>query len=479
MGLIEIELGKALNTGVKRKSNNTRNLRAIAKRVTKPKGAGGSSEVMVKITGFGKGADHVQAHLLYISRNGEVEIENDRNEIFTGKEEVKELFQDLEKDFGDSKRHKNQRDTMNVVLSMPEGTDPELVRKAVREFTKAQFGENHEYFFALHTDEPHPHCHVAVKCLGFDGKRLNPRKADLQEWREGFAEKMRAQGVDAEATPRQSRGVTKKAQKSVIRHIEHGDKTHEPRVAKVTALKIKEVALELSAEAKGLPVLTKPWEEAIKARQREIRRAWLAAADALEQEDTRKTFNNKEVKNDRPDYERISADRARPGQRAAAVYQSNLERAGRQTPPGTLASVRNLSGLSVVHNERSSQMLLQPNASDRLGWQRTTDTEMRRSRVGDSRAPGGEKQLKSYVGTAAENKALAASIRAFVEAMPEIKTEREQIKEDLTQKFTRQAEKVQIPAPTPKQSPKAGVERPADVPQKIVVPPNVDKDIER
>jgi hypothetical protein len=33
--------------------------------------------------------------------------------------------------------------------------------------------------------------------LGFDGKRLNPRKAELRKWREDFALAMRDQGVDA------------------------------------------------------------------------------------------------------------------------------------------------------------------------------------------------------------------------------------------------------------------------------------------
>lgn len=288
MLLIESELGKALNSTVKRKGNNTRNLRTVAKRVT-----GGSSEVMVKITGFGKGTGHVKAHLDYITRNGKLDMENDRGEVFTGKDDVKEFFKDWEKDFGDGKRHKNQRDTMHMVLSMPETIDPVSVKSAVREFAKATFGKNHEYVFALHTDEPHPHCHVTVKCLGFDGTRLNPRKADLQQWREDFALKLRDQGVDAEATPRRSRGVVKTAESNVIRHIERGDKTHKLRVSKVRATKIKEAAQELTDEANGLPVRSKPWEKAIKVRQREVRRAWLAAAEALEQESTRKTFNQK------------------------------------------------------------------------------------------------------------------------------------------------------------------------------------------
>ena len=286
MPLIEAELGSALYPPVKRKANNTRKLRSTAGRVVRH-----STEVMVKITGFGKGAGHVKAHLDYISRNGKVELENDRGEVLSGKEEVKAIFKDWEKDFGDSKRHKRQRDTMHLVLSMPETTDPESVRAAAREFGKAIFGQNHEYVFALHTDEPHPHCHVTVKCLGFDGTRLNPRKADLQAWREGFADRLRDQGVDAEATPRRARGVVRKPEPNVIRHIERGDRSHEPRVSKVRAAKVKAAAQELVAEARGLPVPEKPWEQAIKARQRNVRRAWLAAADALDQADTRLTFN--------------------------------------------------------------------------------------------------------------------------------------------------------------------------------------------
>lgn len=435
MTIIETELGNALNPAVKRKNNNTRKLRAEAKRVT-----GKASEVMVKITGFGKGAGHVKAHLDYISRNGKLELENDRGEILNGKDEIKELFKDWEKDFGDSKRRKNQRDTMHMVMSMPEGTDPESVKSAVREFTKATFGKNHEYVFALHTDEPHPHCHVTVKCLGHDGKRLNPRKEDLQQWREAFAQTLRDQGVDAEASPRHSRGVVKKAEPSVIRHIERGDETHPPRVSKVRAAQIREAAQELVAESRGVPVAAKPWEEAIKARQKQIRSAWLAAAAALENEQTHITFNNKEVRNERPNYDRSSTRRERAGQRAAALYQSNLEKSGRQASPRTIAGVRNLSSLGLVHNERAAKVLLQANASDRLGKKRAADPEVRRSGTGPFSAHSSRRLIKEYQRTADENKTLAARIRGFVDAMPNVETERDRLKRQLALRFTKDVE---------------------------------------
>ena len=36
------------------------------------------------------------------------------------------------------------------------------------------------------------------------------KKGDPQIWREGFAKELRARGVEAEATPRATRGVVKK-----------------------------------------------------------------------------------------------------------------------------------------------------------------------------------------------------------------------------------------------------------------------------
>lgn len=438
--IIERTLEGALSAPVKRKRNSTGQLRATAKRV-----AGGATEVMVKITGFGKGGGHVKAHLDYISRNGKLQIESDRGELFTGREQVKGFFADWDKDFADGRRHKNQRDTVHMVLSMPEGTDQESVRQAVRAFAKSSFGQNHEYVFALHTDEPHPHCHLTVKMLGFDGVRLNPRKADLQQWREGFAEKLRDEGVDAEATPRRSRGVVRKAEPSAIRHIERGDKTHPPRVPQVKAARIKEAALELSAEATGLPLAIQPWEAAMQARQGEIRRAWLAAAAELAQENNRITFNQKEARNERPDYEQILSDRSWQRQRAAALYQSGLAKAGRQAPPGTLASMRNLSGIGLVHNQRFAQVLLQPHASDRVGRTGSADPEMRRPGVSPDRAHSDAARLAGTLGGAAENQALAARIRGFVDAMPGIDTERHRLRRELAQRFTRKVEKSASP----------------------------------
>ncbi|WP_051861804.1 TraI/MobA(P) family conjugative relaxase [Ferrovum myxofaciens] len=92
-------------------------------------------------------------------------------------------------------------------------------------------------------------------------------------------------------------------------------------------------------------------------------------------------FNGKDYQNERPNYERIKPERTRRGQRAAAVYQSGLAHDGSETPPESLASVRNLSGIRVVHHERA-QVFLQSNAPDRVGSERAADPEMRRPGAG-------------------------------------------------------------------------------------------------
>jgi hypothetical protein len=60
----------------------------------------------------------------------------------------------------------------------------------------------------LHVHQANPHVHLSV-AEAASGKRLNPRKADLQLWRETFAEKLRGWGIDAEATRQASRGESR------------------------------------------------------------------------------------------------------------------------------------------------------------------------------------------------------------------------------------------------------------------------------
>jgi type IV secretory pathway VirD2 relaxase len=458
MAIIEAEFGRALEGKVKRKRNATQNLRSSKLREKAERVAGGSSEVMVKVTSYGKGAAHVKAHLDYITRNGNVEMENDQGEIFKGTDQVKSFFKDWEQDFGVGKRPKMQRDTMHLVLSMPENTPSDAVRNAVREFTKQTFGKNHEYAFVLHCPEndpktTQPHCHVTVKMLGHNGQRLNPGRLDLANWREGFAEAMRKQGVDAEATRRSSRGVIKKAEKTVIRHIEQGDKTHKPRPTRVKALQEREVIERIKAEQQGkVTNALLPWEEKIKATQKEVRAAWIQAAKALDIEPPKPIYKQpKEQLNERPDYANLNIERTRHKQRLVALYQSDIAKTQSKEPPRSIASLRDLPGIPMVHNKRTDQVLLSSDARHRVGRSRTAGNEMRRQRISDIGTFGASKQLNGIKSAIDHDKAFAARIKSFVDAMssiaPTVATKNNEVKQDLLKKFTRPLDQKQAKQP--------------------------------
>lgn len=162
-------------------------------------------EVMVKISGSGKGAKQLRSHLDYISRNGTLTLENNAGEAITGTPALRDVEAEWKYGQFGMPEAGRKRESLNIVLSMPKGIDRTAVREAAAEFGRRQFGENHAYVFVAHEDEPHPHVHFCVKVMGHDGTRLNPRKADLQLWREQFANALRERGVDAAATPRTAR----------------------------------------------------------------------------------------------------------------------------------------------------------------------------------------------------------------------------------------------------------------------------------
>lgn len=432
MALIE-NLDKALYSPVKHKANRTGKLRLKAARV-----ASGAAEVVVKITGYSKGVANAKANVNYISRHGKIDMENERGEVISGKKEVNAFFKEWGKDFNDSGRYKNQRDTMHMVLSMPANTDPIAVKNAAREFAKHAFAKNHEYVFALHTFEtdpdpkpsPNPHVHLTVKCLGFDGKRLHTQPNDLQRWREEFAERMREQGVDAEATPRISRGVSRRPERSVIRHIEQGDKTHKPRVPKAKAARVKEAANQLHKETQG--IVDRPsWRNDLDTKHNNVRDAWLAVADSLLSENRKITFNQKEAHNERPDYSRTNKQQSALLSRAANLYQSNLAKFRRSPPAQSVAGLRNVSDLDVVHDRRPAKVLLRSNAFNSLDNGRgKADTQMRRAGAG----------LAGNVEERLDSATLANRIRDFVNSMPPVETLLEQTKAGLRKQFTKQPE---------------------------------------
>ncbi len=136
-------------------------------------------QVMVKVTGGGRGMGAIAAHLRYIAKAGRLPIEDDRGAVREGREALRAIADQWR--FGGMRIQEisERREAFNLVLSMPTGTDAHVVQQAAREFAKAELA-NHRYVMVLHTHQANPHVHISVRAEGRDGSgRLAPQPARL------------------------------------------------------------------------------------------------------------------------------------------------------------------------------------------------------------------------------------------------------------------------------------------------------------
>jgi Relaxase/Mobilisation nuclease domain len=242
---------------------------------------GRTPEVMVKVINKGSSsAAGVGGHVGYIGRQGAVELETDEGEVLQGQDVGNSLLEDWNLDLiqrrgkinlTPNKPKQPPRLVYKLIFSMPAGTPPEKVQAAVRNFAREEFALKHRYVMALHTDEPHPHVHLVLKARSEEGQRLYLRKATLRQWREGFANHLRALGVAANATPRHVRGETRpRKSDGIYRAMSRGESTHfRKRVEAVHDELLKGKLQVESGKAK-----------LIRTRQ-EVRRGWLTLSDTL------------------------------------------------------------------------------------------------------------------------------------------------------------------------------------------------------
>ncbi|MFZ3896676.1 relaxase/mobilization nuclease domain-containing protein [Salmonella enterica] len=235
-------------------------------------------EVMVKVSGGGATVKHVGDHMNYITRNGELTAITDHDDRVSGKDEVKELLDswDMELQRGQGKL----KQAFNIVLSMPAGTPPEKLLESAKAFAREEFYGQHHYMMVLHTPEidphkdapPHPHVHLVVKAESHEGKRLYIRKATLEKWRFHFAEQLRERGIEANATPREVRGKTKKQK---VPGVYFAEKRNQSRVTKS---KVEEAAKEIRDNVKR----NDPWDKAILAKRKVLVSSLIEAAKELD-----------------------------------------------------------------------------------------------------------------------------------------------------------------------------------------------------
>ena len=193
-------------------------------------------EVLVKVSGGAKSLRGALAHVRYIDRHGQLDIETDQGDRLKGEDSGNQLLADWELDaavaearspYRGSPGRKPSKIVHNVVLSMPHGTPSQKLWAASRDFAREEFALKHRYAMVLHTDQHHPHVHLVIKAMSEEGRRLNIRKATLREWRREFARHLRAHGVAANATERAVRGETRKSLRAgIYRAGQRRESTH-------------------------------------------------------------------------------------------------------------------------------------------------------------------------------------------------------------------------------------------------------------
>jgi hypothetical protein len=266
-------------------------------------------QVMVKVTGGGRGMAAIAAHFRYISRGGRLDIEDDRGVVERGKEPLNEIERQWRVGGARIETVSTRREACNVMLSMPRGTDALTVQRAAREFARIEFAD-HRYVMVLHDHQANPHVHLSVKAASNQGQRLNPRKADLLRWRETFAERLRERGIDAEASSQITRSGHRRTERPWRRKTKEEGPIDRAREGGPTTVK-----------------LTRP--------RREAAQAWCEIAKALAASDD---VEDRRLARRVVDYARhLPGIRYKPPQQQAQRELAGMER-GRA---GTRGPVRN------------------------------------------------------------------------------------------------------------------------------------------
>jgi hypothetical protein len=240
--------------------------------------ARGVPEVIIKVSGGARTVRGVAAHLDYIGREGKGAIETDEGSLVHQRDFVRTLLKDWDLELDERRRHtqraiaagrKPPKLVHNLVFSMPTGTPPDKLYKAVWKFATEKFALQHQYAMALHTDQGHPHVHVVVKAMSEEGRRLNIYKATLREWRQDFARYLRELGVEANATERAVRGAHRQTRKDGIhRAAMRGASTFMRERVQSVVHELRDGGLQSEA-GKGRLAHTR----------QEVERGWLAFAD--------------------------------------------------------------------------------------------------------------------------------------------------------------------------------------------------------
>lgn len=190
----------------------------------------------------------LQNQLNYLTREGELSLTMASGEQVDSPETMAEVMRMWGVDF-DATNWKHK--TTHLLVSSPQGTDPEIVWRAAERFASTMFeggqGESWDYAKIAHNDTDYPHVHFVVNNLGLETgeqfKVWRTHRINVPMLRTAWAEAARAEGLQLDDTPRRARGLPPARMKTPDRQMaEEGE---------VSTYYLKRAATEITAAAEG------------------------------------------------------------------------------------------------------------------------------------------------------------------------------------------------------------------------------------
>lgn len=201
----------ALNLSIRQRVNAAKRLPPAIVKVIRKGQTGGKADL--------------RNQLNYLTRKGELALTRADGGVIDSVDAMADAMRTWQVDF-DATTWKHK--TTHLLVSSPQGTDPEVVWRAAERFAGAMFdgasgGESWDYVKIAHNDTDYPHVHFVVNNLGLETgeqfkvwptHRINP-----QLLRTTWAEAARAEGLELDDTPRRARGLPPSREKTPDRQM--------------------------------------------------------------------------------------------------------------------------------------------------------------------------------------------------------------------------------------------------------------------
>lgn len=168
------------------------------RKVSRPRKAG--QRVVVKVTSGARGYREMAANIDYISRRGEIELNDSSDRVFLGKdrEKVKEEMGFQNEHLRKGREVSATKQTYHIIFSLAEIKENKDLVDSVRETVREQYPDNY-FAFTLHEDTDHPHVHLVLNKKNIaTGKNINLNKRALHMLKARFAASLRKKGVDVQ-----------------------------------------------------------------------------------------------------------------------------------------------------------------------------------------------------------------------------------------------------------------------------------------